>query len=96
MAGRKCGSNVLAGLTGVSLLTLGCLILGRVFVVDLKAHPEIVNGGACILFGFVLLWWTFSEGKRWGIGFETVGMTVGIVTAVVAILTLMAPNPVSP
>jgi len=45
MAGRKCGSNVLAGLTGVSLLTLGCLISGKVFVVNLKAHPEIVMVG---------------------------------------------------
>jgi hypothetical protein len=92
MAGRKCGSNVLAGITGVALLALGSLILGRVFAINLKAHPEFVNGGACILFGVVLSWWTLSEGKRWGIGFETVGMTVGVVTAVIAILTLTAPS----
>ena len=84
MAGRKRGSNVLAGTTGIALLALGGLISSKV-VISLKAHPEIVNGGACILFGFVLLWWTFSEEKKWGIGFETVGMTAAVVTAVIAI-----------
>jgi len=87
MADRKTGSNVLTAVTGVALLALGFAILGSI-IVDLKAHRLAVNGGACILFGVILLWWAFSAGKDWGIGFETVTMTVGVVTAVIAILTL--------
>jgi hypothetical protein len=87
MAGHKSGSNVLTAATGVVLIALGIAIFGSV-VVDLKAHPIAVNGGACILFGAILLWWVLGEGKDWGIGFESVGMTVGVVTAAIAILAL--------
>ncbi|PJG53793.1 hypothetical protein CVM73_18950 [Bradyrhizobium forestalis] len=66
---------------------MGIAILGS-FVVDVRAHRVVVNGGACILFGLVLLWWTFGENESWGIGFETVTMTVTVVTAVIAILAL--------
>jgi hypothetical protein len=89
MPDRKCGSIVLTAATGAALLGLGITILASV-VVDLRAHRTAVNGGACLLFGTILLWWTFSEGKRWGIGFETVTMTVAVVTAVIAILALTA------
>jgi hypothetical protein len=87
MAGRKTGSMVLTAVTGVALVVLGLAIFGS-FIVDLKAYRLTVNGGACVLFGLVLLWWAFSEEKDWGVGFETVTMTVGTITAVIAILTL--------
>ncbi|MGY4466944.1 hypothetical protein ACVWWK_002626 [Bradyrhizobium sp. LB9.1b] len=84
---HKRGSNLLTGATGGALLLLGGAILAS-YVVDVRANRVIVNGGACILFGVVLLWWTFGEDKNWGMGFETVTMTVAVVTAVIAILTL--------
>ncbi|MCP1846828.1 MULTISPECIES: hypothetical protein [unclassified Bradyrhizobium] len=84
---RKDGSFALTVITGSALLILGIAILTS-YIVDIRAHRAFVNGGACILFGSILLWWAFSEGKNWGIGFETVTMTVAVVTAVIAILAL--------
>ncbi|MBH5370960.1 hypothetical protein [Bradyrhizobium glycinis] len=92
MPGHKTGSNILTIMTGGALLLLGAAILVSFFVfgviVDLRAYRVGVNGCACILFGLVLLWWAFGEGSDWGIGFETVTMTVAVVAAVIAILTL--------
>jgi hypothetical protein len=89
---RKKGSSILAGAVGIALLILGGAILAPMIVdvgtIDIRAHRVVVNGGACVLFGLVLLWWAVTEGKDWGIGFETVTMTVAVVTAVIAILTL--------
>ncbi|SFQ05044.1 hypothetical protein SAMN05216330_11445 [Bradyrhizobium sp. Ghvi] len=84
---RKRGSNFLTGGTALALLTLGIVIFAS-GAVDIRSNRVIVNGGACVLFGLVLLWWTFGEGRDWGIGFETVTMTVAVVTAVIAILAL--------
>lgn len=89
MADRKLGSMVLTAITGAALVVLGAAIAGS-YVGDLKAHRAAVNAGACIVFGVLLLWWTVSEKKTWGIGFETVGMTVGVIAAVIAILTWTA------
>ncbi|MGY0575936.1 hypothetical protein ACTGJ9_036975 [Bradyrhizobium sp. RDM12] len=83
------GSNFLTAVTGVSLLILGIVIF-TTHAIDIRANRVIVNGGACILFGLVLLWWTYGEGSEWGIGFEAVTMTVAVVTAVIAILALNA------
>jgi len=86
MPGHRRGSNLLTRATGAALLIFGIAILA--YPLDIRAHRVIVNGGACILFGLVLLWWTYGEGREWGVGFETVTMTVAVVTAVIAILAL--------
>jgi len=84
---HKRGSNLLTGGTALALLILGTVIFAS-GAVDIRANRVIVNGGACVVFGLVLLWWTVGEGSDWGIGFETVTMTVAVLTAVIAILAL--------
>jgi hypothetical protein len=89
MPERKNGSNILAVVLGFLLIVLAVCI-GFGFTPDFKDKDTLiaVNAGSSALFGGVLLWWAASENKAWGIGFETVTMVVGVVTAVVAILTL--------
>lgn len=85
--GRKPGSSILAGIIGFLLVVLAISIfLGAID--NLKQHRILVNGGSSLLFGIVLFWWAVSNKRQWGIGFETVTMVVGVVTAVIAILTL--------
>lgn len=89
MAGRKCGSNVLASIIGGALIALAIGIAsGWSPNFQDRSTLKVVNGGSSVLFGIVLLWWAASEDRAWGIGFETVTMVVGVVTAVIAILTL--------
>lgn len=85
---RKKGSNVLAFVIGVALIALGaCTLLGVHVSLDKNELARLINGGSSALFGIVLFWWAISERKTWGIGFETVTMVVGVVTAVIAIFT---------
>jgi hypothetical protein len=86
---RKGGSNVLTGATGGALLILGLAILAS-FVVDIRANRVIVNGGGCILLDWFFCGGPLLKTIGWGIGFETVTMTVTVVTAVIAILALNA------
>ena len=88
---RKFGSSVLAFATGVLIVVLAvCIFMG--WIKDLKDHKTFVEVGSTLTFGGVLIWWSVSNNlKKWGIGFPTVTMVVGVVTAVVAILTLMHP-----
>jgi len=88
MADRKTGSNILVSITGAVIVVLGILIFFSLVTVDVKTHRDAINGSASVLFGAVLLWWAASEDKQWGIGFETVTMTVAVVAGLIAILTL--------
>jgi hypothetical protein len=90
MAGHKKGSNALACGLGFLLLALGVCIGFGLFTPDFRdaTMRKIVNAGSSSLFGIVLLWWVMGEDRTWGIGFESVTMIVGVVTAVIAILTL--------
>jgi hypothetical protein len=98
----KMGSVVWAGLTGVLLVVAAVSIFytsssgGKNDLIDtIKANPKPVDGGACALFGIVLIWWAVGAfrhaEKNWGIGFPTVTMVVGVVTALIAIFSLLHP-----
>jgi len=90
MAERKRGSNHLALVTGVALIVLALLTF---FDWNPPLEPrephKLIDGGASVLFGAVLLVWRFSEDETWGVGFESVTMIVGVVTAVIAIFALV-------
>jgi hypothetical protein len=84
---RKTRSVVLVMIMGAGLLIFGGLV--AVFGdINPKDHAYFINVATCIFFGFILLWWAISEHMCWGIGFETITMSVTVILAVVAILTL--------
>jgi hypothetical protein len=83
---RRCGSNVVAFVVGVTLLVLGLAIA----IADLHVEeidPRWINAGACLSFGSVLLVWVISDWTQW-IGLDTVTMVVTVLTAIIAIFTL--------
>jgi hypothetical protein len=90
MAQRKKGSDLLAFLTGVFLIGLAAFTIEG-HAPDFKDQETVrlVTGSSSMLFGIILLWWRFGRDSDWGIGGESVGMIVGVVTAVIAIFTLV-------
>ena len=88
MNGRKHGSIVLALLMGIGLWGLALAIHFADF--KIHDHQKKINIGTCVFFGLIVFWWVFSEGKSWGIGFETITMAVTVILSVIAILTLTA------
>ncbi len=53
------------------------------------SYSACFGPGSSGLFGLILLWWRFGRDSDWGIGGESVGMIVGVVTAVIAIFTVV-------
>jgi hypothetical protein len=90
MAGHKKGSDVFAVVIGGGLVVLAALTFAG-WSPDLKDKEtvKLLTGGSSLLFGSVLLLWCFGENKEWGVGFESVTMIVGVVTAVIAIFALL-------
>jgi hypothetical protein len=108
MAGeRRNGSTAIGLVAGAVLLVAGVMSFMHHDVIGVIGRDNL-NGGACLLFAVILIWWAISppgagnpplgkhrrkflvfvEGRNWGIGFETITMIVGVMTAAVAILTL--------
>jgi len=91
----KHGSVVLAWITGFVLFVVALLIgLDVISAESIRANPKPVDCGACIIFGAILCYWAYhaqkSEDKNdKGIGFPSVTMVLAIVTAVIAIITLV-------
>jgi len=83
---RKQGSTILAFALAIALFILALAIWITDF--HINDHAKAVNIFTCIFFGGVLFWWAVSWGKAWGIGFETITMSVTVILAVIAILTL--------
>ena len=84
--GRHHGSTILATVTGLALILFATVFLfSNVKPTDYRWQ---INVGSFLYFGIILLWWSFSSGKKWGIGNETVVMTVTVVVAAIAVITL--------
>jgi hypothetical protein len=71
---------------GTMLIALAAALCFSEFTV--KDYSREINVGTCLFFSGILFWWASSEGKAWGIGFETITMAVTVVLAVIAILAL--------
>jgi uncharacterized membrane protein YiaA len=98
---RQQGSTITARILGVVLVCVGVLLPA---ITNLKpgfdwiSYRAWVNYGSCILFGGMLLWWGFCKSltkpvdhyqeTKSRIGFETITMVVGVLTALIAIWTL--------
>jgi ABC-type transport system involved in multi-copper enzyme maturation permease subunit len=91
----KRGSIILASLTGICLFVIALLIgLDVISAESIRANPKPVDCGACIIFGLILCYWAYHAKKTedksdYGIGFPSVTMVIAIVTAVIAIITLV-------
>jgi hypothetical protein len=90
MGSHRTGSTFFAAVLGGSLLVLAYVVIIRGYRPNLGDPTtfKVGIGGSAALFGMVLLWWVAGEGKKWGIGFETITMVVTVVTALVAIIAL--------
>lgn len=99
MGGRQLGSTRAAKFLGWSLCVMGgALLAGTVLHIPFswKSWEIRIDIAACLVFGSVLIWWAGSypaanhvpaSGGR--IGNPTVTMTVGVLTALVAVFTLV-------
>lgn len=98
---RQQGSTITARVLGVALVLVG--VLEPVLTLfkpnfDWVYHRAWIDNGSSILFGGILLLWGFCKSlkstedhyadTKSRIGFETVTMVVGVLTALIAIWTL--------
>lgn len=89
---RRDGSTAAGRVVGFALIAYG--LISIVFHQDLLAllSPEWTVGLAGILFGGVLVGWSYSVETKW-IGNPTVNMITGVIAAIVAISALVRPHP---
>jgi uncharacterized membrane protein len=83
---RRSGSNILALLMGLALVAfaIASFATKRDLLDGIPAYW--ISASSALCFGIVLLIWVWSDWKEW-IGNETVNMVVGVIVALIAIVT---------